>query len=396
MALATGGLAPRRQASPLLPDPVPDTPQQRAGAPPLADGCYLIHYTPTLAFSLPLAYEGTLRVETKTGRAIASGDLYERLFDLTTDPLTFVSSPDPKAGIPIFPIDRYRCYLRVTDLLATDGGFNLTFEALQPLAASLRFLNGDQKTWLVEDVFTARMGPAPADIPPRDPAPPPNGGPPPDNVPPNDPLPPSEGFPPPAAFPSPELVFVGDVTTGAGTTVGTLKMGFVSRHLRKATVELNRVAQVEFPRGNGAGETWQTIFDKVGWDITLSPGDSDVAHPSGESWSAGEADAAMQASRAKVDLNKVWHYDILAVRRIKVAHMPVPPDPEHEKENGERGYMYDRSINMQRLGLMIASDWTFPDTERWGLLRKMSLGATAGYFRTAVHELGHEIGRAHV
>jgi len=24
---------------------VPDTPQQRAGAPPLADGCYLIHYT---------------------------------------------------------------------------------------------------------------------------------------------------------------------------------------------------------------------------------------------------------------------------------------------------------------------------------------------------------------
>jgi hypothetical protein len=382
MGPATGNTAPGRQAVPPLPDAGRAAPQPRAsGAPPVADGCYLIHYTPEMAFSFALAYEGTLRVETTTGRTIASGDLYERSFDaMAGESGAFAPSPDPKAGIPIFPIDRYRYYLRVTDLVAADGGFSLTFEALQFRTSAVKFLNGNETKWLVEDVFTARMGPVPADVPSNDP--------------PTDPPPPSDGFPPPAAFPSPALVFVGDVANGAGMKVGTLRMGSVSPHLRKATVEINRVSAAAVPQDSGVGETWQTTFAKVGWDITLSPGDSDVAEPSGGSWNKGEADAAMQARRAKVDLNKEWHYDVLAVRRID--QVATPDDPTDFIEgNGERGYMYDRSANMQGLGLMVASDYKFPDTDKWGLVRGKYLGTTVAYLRTAVHELGHAMGLGH-
>ena len=124
MGVASSGFAPRRQALPPLPDRVSATPQGRAGGgPSLMDGSYLINYVPSATFGL--AYEGTLRVETTTGRIIASGDFYQRLFDDQAE--GFVPSPDPKSGIPIFPIKRYRYYLRVTDLLAADGGFVLTF-----------------------------------------------------------------------------------------------------------------------------------------------------------------------------------------------------------------------------------------------------------------------------
>ena len=116
---------------------------------PLVDGCYFIRFTPTSpsAHSDGRSYEGTLRLETKTGRPIASGDLYQRVFDPNTAFGTFGPPPDPKAGIPIFPIASWRYYLRVTDVLPTEGGFCIAFEPMQFIKGPdpVTFLNGSRR-----------------------------------------------------------------------------------------------------------------------------------------------------------------------------------------------------------------------------------------------------------
>ena len=106
-------------------------------------------------------------------------------------------------------------------------------------------------------------------------------------------------------------------------------MGLVSSYLRKATIEIDRVAVSELPLDNGAGVTWKTVFDKVGWDITSLVSDSNVEEPSGEAWNKAEAHAAMLARRDKSDLDAEWRYYILAVQRIDL------------HPGGERGVMYD-------------------------------------------------------
>ena len=376
MDVATGGAMPRDPTLP-IPDSMPPA-RRAADRPPLADGCYLIRFTPTdiFAVSTGRSYDGTLRVETTTGRVIASGDLYQRLFDANS--VSFGPPPDPKAGIPVFPIDTYRFYMRVTDLVAADGGFALTFEPMRfsndPEGVSL--LNGNTTFWLAEDPLTARMRAVSADDPPPD------------------------DFPPPDGFPSPELCFVGDVVNRGGTTIGTLQMGFVSRFLRRATIEIDRVPYVGLPLDNGAGEDWKTIFAKFGWDVSVSPSDSDIVAPSGPSWSKPEARATMLSRRTPTNLDAEWHYYVLCVQRIDLAHSVIGPKEEQDKEkaNGERGYMFSEdggAINHPREGLMVAADWNIPDTPQWGLVRGKLLGETVAYFRTAVHEMGHAMGLSH-
>jgi len=300
--------------------------QPAADRSPLADGCYLIHFTPTdpAAVGFDFGYEGTLRVETTTGRAIASGDLYQRALD---DEGKFKHARNPKDGIPIFPINQYCYYLRVTDLAAADGGFDLAFEPNQSLPGMVNLLHGSQTQWLAEDCLTVRMRAASADPPPDDPPPP-------------------DDFPLPEEFPSPERCFVGAVRNRGGAIVGTLQMGFVSSSLRKATIEIDRVPCVGTPHDNGAGEDWTSVFAKVGWDAAVVPANCDIVEPSGPSWSDTEAHATMLRRRRRTSLDTEWYYYVLCVRRIdiKAATLIGLPDEQAIKEataNGERGFMFD-------------------------------------------------------
>src|SRR5262245_48378473 len=357
----TGGLAPQQSALP-----------QQGAAVCLADGCYLINYTP--ANSTSFAYAGTLRVESTSGRTLASGDFYRRFFDSETGALT--AMPDPKAGIPTFPIANYRYFLNVTGIDPAAGGFDLTIELVRYSKDAVTcFLDDSQTNWLVEDTLTAkmRMGPPPLI---------------------SDPPPPVD-FPPPEAFPSPERVFAGTVSSSAGVTVGTLSMGFVSSFLRKASVEFNSVKQAPIPRDNGAGEDLVSIFQKVGWQLTVTTGDTAVAEPGGESWNKNEADRAMEPRRARVNYDTEWHYDVLAVRKIDPIATEIGDKQDFIEDNGVRGYMYDRSEGSRREGVMIAARYKIPDTPKWGEFRGKLLGTTPAYFRTTVHELGHAVGLAH-
>jgi hypothetical protein len=359
---------------PPLPDPLPPLPEppfpqplpQPAPQPPqpfpfplppirlrsLRCGCYLVNYSPN---GSPLVrYDGTLRVECHSNGRTASGDLYQRPI-IFLPPLPhfppgpprplLLPGPNPAAGIPILARSRYRYYLRVTQILehfTFANSFTLGFEMYRFAAPN---------TWTNEGAFTAQMTWIPA----------------------------------PAGYPSSGDYLAGDVRNSAGTVVGRLTMGWVSEYLRKATVEIDSVSASEAPLNNGTGVDWKSIFDGIGWDVTIDESDTNVAEPSGDSWSDAEMHQALLARRDASNLDAEWRYHVLAVRMIDVT---------------PRGIMYDvgatDSNNVPREGVGIASHWVIPNADPWGLVKGMRFGTAATpYFRTAVHELGHAQGLFH-
>lgn len=207
--------------------------------------------------------------------------------------------------------------------------------------------NRDTKTWSKEGLYTAQMSWTTA----------------------------------PDGYPSSGDYLEGDVKNDTGTVVGRLSMGWVSKYLRRATVEIDRVSASEAPLNNGAGVTWRSIFEEVGWDLNVIESHTNVTEPSGEGWSMAELHQGMLAWRDSADLDREWRYHLMCVRQLDYTSRGVMFD----------AYGYDAN-NVPREGAAISSHWEFPDIDRWDLCRGMRFGsATAPYFRTAVHEIGHAI-----
>ncbi len=368
MSTRDNGFTPTPEGPPLpfpLPFPEPPEPQPQPNPllipPPLSFrslrcGCYLMNYTP--AASPLVSYDGSLRVECHADGRTASGDLYQRPviwlpLGLGRPPRPILlGGPSPAAGIPVLSRSRYRYYLRVTQLaerFVVGNSFTLGFEMWRFTKATGGWSTGG--TWANEGAFTARVSWQTA----------------------------------PPGYPSASDYLAGDVKNAAGVVVGRLTLGWVSAYLRKATVEIDRVAVSEPPLDNGAGVGWKAVGDSVGWDITVDESDANVAEPSGESWSDAEAHAAMLARRDASNLDAEWRYHVLCVRRL---------------DSTERGIMYDAyggdSNNVPREGCVISSHWVMPNTAEWGTVKGVRFGkAPAPYFRTAVHEAGHAMGLYH-
>jgi hypothetical protein len=331
--------APERAAAPL---PLPPLRRHRLRA-----GCYLLRYTPRhhATVALPAHYDGTLRVERDATNTIASGDLYLHRTKLV-HPLLPPREPNPAKGIPVFPVKSYRYYVRVTKILegaALATQFTLGFE--------LHRFDHATRTWSFDGAFAARMRWVPA----------------------------------PAGYPSPANFLEGQVRNAAGADVGTLTMGWVSRYLRRATIELDRVPGSEAARANSAGDGWRELFAQVGWDMTVDESDADIAEPSGDSFSDAECHATLLARRDSADLDREWRYWLVAVRNL---------------DSTPRGIMFDAfgsdSNNIPREGAAMASHWVIPNADPWGLVKGMRFGtATDPYFRTGVHEIGHAMGLYH-
>ncbi|HRD07410.1 MAG: matrixin family metalloprotease [Saprospiraceae bacterium] len=315
----------------------------------LKPGCYLVNYKPVQG---PLvSFDGTIRVEGHALGKTASGDLYARPVKLIHRPfpqlplLTLAAPPNPANGIPILPRNKYVYYIRIISLLENAtilNYFNLGYELYKFTAPN---------TWTLEGSYTAKMN----------------------------------WVNPPSGYPSVGDYFEGDVKNAAGAILGRLTMGWVSKYLRKAIVEIDTVSGSEAPLNNGSGIDWQTVYNEVGWEVNTYCSSTNVPQASGNSWSDAEMHTAMLARRDASNLDKEWRYHILSVKNL---------------DSTSRGIMYDiggtDSNQIPREGVGIASHWNFPNTSLWGLVAGQRSGASPKtFFRTAVHEIGHAMGLFH-
>lgn len=314
------------------------------GAPCLRGGCYLIKLT--TSSNKPggrrKACDGTLRVETTAaGIRAASGDLYGRQGNVSqAGP---VPATSPAAGIPVFPRKMYDSYLCVTKIPQSpirDRPFRLEFKRYRPG----RLSNG-RIPWTLVDHLSGLMDWSTGD-------------------------------------PSGADCLDGDVQDSTGAVVGHLAMRWISKYLRRATVVIDHVAGSKPPLDNGARVhpvDWPAVGKGIGWKIDVKPGNPKVAG-SGKSWSDAECHSTLRWKSGPKKLDAEWLYHILAV--------PLLAD-------GDRGVMYDwaatDSNHLPRQGCVVSSDWRIP-RKGWGTDGGKVYWKTPGYFRTAVHEMGHAMG----
>jgi hypothetical protein len=316
-------------------------------------GAWMLNYTPS---GSPLvAYDGTIRVEAITGGRRASGDLYQRptiRIPFPTPRTIILPPPNPANGIPVQAISRYRYYLRITRILENITLGN-SFELGLQMFLFTPTSNG-AGTWSPSPASaincTATMTWIPA----------------------------------PASYPSPSDYLEGDLKQdGTNVIMGRLKMGWLSKFFRKATVEIDTVTGSEQPLDSGNGHNWQTVGESMGYDLKIALSERNVPEVSGDSWADNEMNDAMIVHRETVNLDLVWYYHILAVHNI---------------DSTPRGIMYDSgatdSDHIPREGLGISTHWIIDPG--WGTVSGMRFGlAKAPHFRTAVHEFGHCLGLQH-
>ena len=344
MANTSNQRGARDRRPPRLPDLLRDAGDSPARA--LPEGCYYLTYQPNQANEDPrheFRYLGTLRLERVEQGTLASGDLYVHLNN------SRVPKPLPSQGIPVLPRGSYSHYLRVTHVRPRRRRVTLEFERYHYIYQS----------WVLQGSFTAELSRAEA----------------------------------PPDYPHTGRYWQGQLRDDRGAVRGAFSMGWVSPHLRRATVEIDHVEGVPVPENNGSSTSgWREAFAAVGWQVEAVVNARALPDQPDGVWGKDELHAMMVERRARIrpagDLDGEWRYHLLCVPRIA----------------GEsRGVMYDAgqfdTNGLPREGAALASGWQTP-AAWWDPDRRRNPplfgDEPALYFRTAVHEIGHAMNLEHV
>ena len=194
----------------------------------------------------------------------------------------------------------------------------------------------------------------------------------------------------PILFP-PGPAFSGRVLEN-GAQVGTVSMRWVSRFFRRAKVEIDvltgSVAAGPVPDPSGTGTEWfDSVFAKIGWDLTVISDQTNVPVPTGvtptDCWSNANLHALMLARRnPAANLDTEWYMHL----------MFVPA-----KLGCGRGVMYD-IIDVPREGVASFSDDGYPtgDSVNFGVAaNKKQRDVARAFLRSACHEITHGFNQIH-
>jgi hypothetical protein len=361
------------------------------------EGCYQINFRPTGSL---VTFEGTLRVDRSapdggSDNLIVSGDLYSRLpvigpitpvppvvapvgdeavEAVASVPLSVAGSlstvdhavtplPILKPSIPIFPRGRYHSYLKVTSVSAPaivpiHGKCQLTivaqqFNYTQPPAGQFKgtFPNAPSRTVTLRLLKAAP--PFPFSL---------TGGP----------------------------YYEGRLFEGA-VDKGSVTLAWVSKFFRRATLEIDTltgaVRPAPVPDGAGGTEFFDTIFAKIGWQLSVSKDQLNVPVPGGvvptNCWTSADLHALMTTVRnPATNLDNEWR-----------VHMIVVP----AKLGCSRGVMYDQ-IGVPREGCASFSDDGYPvsDSSNFGTAaNQKQRDVPRAFLRSATHELTHTLNQIH-
>ncbi|KAF2000984.1 hypothetical protein P154DRAFT_191962 [Amniculicola lignicola CBS 123094] len=326
----------------------------------LKTGSWLTTFTPLSPIEGSSKFRGPLRITSNETGTIISGDLYNG----TTE-------ANPLDGSPILPRANYYAFMRAKKYTAgSNGAFTLDIDAyryrglgevnMYPRWEHDNAVGPSEPIPSWGDGWTVNLAPATA----------------------------------PSGFPADTVYFSGEVKWAAnGTTLGTMTMGWVSKWVRRAKLEIGTVSGVPVPlNDNSKTRPWVTIFNEARYDYEVTTGKTDIPEPSNPdlplpgTWKNEQQHAAVLQYRSPTNFDKEWKHYLLVVRRI---------------QGVDRGAMIDdaQAYNgLPREGTSLSTDWVFgkhwdgtDDTvTNWGeATGKKFVDEHDAWYRTAVHEVGH-------
>lgn len=324
----------------------------------LVSGCYKLEILPeqtTEAYTWSL--NGTLRIEVNANNdeIVASGDLYLLLYPMT-DELGLLpyweGYPSLRAEkVPIFDRDQYAYYVAVTQLedwSKSDGQVRLGFDLLHLLRDEAQWLPRDSSGPYWTDLV---LGPVTLD-------------------------------------PHPNASFAGSLYGPEGDTVGRLSLRWVSPFYRKARIEIQRaptcppVDSVKVPN-SGDEISVQSALEAAGFEVEVFEEEIAVCNPPGNAWDLASLHRTMLGWRSQWDLDAQWTYHLLVVPII---------------DGVVRGIMYDwlatDANEIPREGAALEANDFFSDAAALFGGEPQEI-RSAGYLRTAIHELAHAMGLDH-
>ena len=321
-------------------------------------GCYQIALEPTgiAIFPLKSRFKGTMRVEHGSDHTIVSGDLYRfkglRPVLTKADRIggvfggffeTAVLEKPPR--IPIYPRKNYYSYLKVVDINMTRfrpprGSCKITltveeYRYTHPAAgaATGSFPNTPDRVLTIVLRRTTN----------------------------------------PAGYLGPS--FEGDVYEGSTLLSYKFSMLWVSDFFRRASVELENVTGGALVSSFGAND-FPSVYNTVGWNVTVTNGDANLAVPAGVSgtdpWSNAELHAFMVANRnVSTNLDTNW----------RVYYVAVPFDSS--APSGLFGIMFDQLDDEREGACNFVNNFSGAHNDNRARLR------------SACHEVGHAFNQQH-